>query len=206
MQNPDFLIRGKEYWSRLLWLLSSRIILIQAVPLAKNSKQCRLFFFFRKRVTFNVSNMCLDKARSSVFCKADKVTKFEKYRKENFSKSLVNQLGLFFFSFKWCYDQKVTLPGPCLLYFESMYYRYLPCLILSHDFDEKFDFLNYESSKRLPSITQFKNGRERMWRHPIKQRNNLFYITLSPEFASGILTTRPRCLLIRLLINHTFEM
>ena len=39
-----------------------------------------------------------------------------------------------------------------------MYYRYLPCLILSHDFDEKSDFLNYEFSKRLPAITQFKNG------------------------------------------------
>ena len=62
-----------------------------------------------------------------------------------------------------------------------MYYRYLPCLILSHDFDKKSDFLNYEFSKRLPAITQFKNGlvqkrelgRGRMWRHPIKQRNNL---------------------------------
>ena len=45
-----------------------------------------------------------------------------------------------------------------LLYFESMYYSYLPCLILSHDFDEQSDFLNYEFSKRLPAITQFKNG------------------------------------------------
>ena len=57
---------------------------------------------------------------------------------------------------KWYYDQKVTLSF--LLYFESMYYRYLSCLILSHDFDEKSDFLNYEFSKRLPAITQFKNG------------------------------------------------
>ena len=39
-----------------------------------------------------------------------------------------------------------------------MYYRYLPCLILSHDFDEKSDFLNYEFSKQLRTITQFKNG------------------------------------------------
>ena len=37
-----------------------------------------------------------------------------------------------------------------------MYYRYLPCLILSHDFDEKSDFLNYEFSNRLPAITQLK--------------------------------------------------
>ena len=59
-------------------------------------------------------------------------------------------------SLKWYCDQKVTLPF--VLYFESMYYRYLPCLILSHDFDEKSDFLNYEFSKRLPVITQFKNG------------------------------------------------
>ena len=39
-----------------------------------------------------------------------------------------------------------------------MYYSYLPCLILSHDFDEKSDFFNYEFSIRLPAITQFKNG------------------------------------------------
>ena len=48
------------------------------------------------------------------------------------------------------YDQKVTLPF--VLNFKSMYYRWLPCLILSHD------FLNYEFSKRLTAITQFKNG------------------------------------------------
>ena len=45
-----------------------------------------------------------------------------------------------------------------LLYFESMYYSYLPCLILSHDFDEKSDFLSYKFSKQLAVITQFKNG------------------------------------------------
>ena len=39
-----------------------------------------------------------------------------------------------------------------------MYYKYLPCQILSHDFDEKSDFLNYEFSVRLPAITRFKNG------------------------------------------------
>ena len=39
---------------------------------------------------------------------------------------------------KWYYDQKVTFPF--LLYFESVYFRYLPCLILSHEFDEKSDF------------------------------------------------------------------
>ena len=44
-----------------------------------------------------------------------------------------------------------------LLYFESMYHKYLPCQILSHDFDEKSDFLNYEFSIRLPAITQLKN-------------------------------------------------
>ena len=61
-----------------------------------------------------------------------------------------------------------------------MYYKYLPCQILSHDFDEKSVFLKYEFSIRLPAITQFKNGlvqkgelgRGRMWRHPIKQRND----------------------------------
>ena len=37
-----------------------------------------------------------------------------------------------------------------------MYYRYLPCQILSHDFDEKSDFYNYEFSIRLPAITQLK--------------------------------------------------
>ena len=59
------------------------------------------------------------------------------------------------------------------LYFESMYYKYLPCQNLSHDCD---DFLNYEFSIRFPAITQFKIGpvqkrelgRGRMWRHPIK--------------------------------------
>jgi len=63
-----------------------------------------------------------------------------------------------------------------LLYFESMYYKYLPCQILIHDFDEKSDFLNYEFSIRLPAVTQFKNGRVQkrelgrgtMWFHPIK--------------------------------------
>ena len=39
-----------------------------------------------------------------------------------------------------------------------MYYKYVPCQILSHDFDEKSDFFNYEFPIRLPSITQFKNG------------------------------------------------
>ena len=80
---------------------------------------------------------------------------------------------------KWYFDQKVTLPF--LLCFESMYYKYQSCLIVSHDFDEKSDFFNYELSKRLPAITQFKNdlvhmrelGRGRMRRHVIKQRNNL---------------------------------
>ena len=59
-------------------------------------------------------------------------------------------------SLKWYYEQKVSLPF--LLYFESMYCRHLPCLILSHDFDKESNFLNYEFSKRLPAITQFKNG------------------------------------------------
>ena len=72
--------------------------------------------------------------------------------------------------------------SPCLffLYFESMYYKYLLCQILSHDFDKKSDFFNYEFLIRLPTITQFKNGlvqkRElgqgRMWCHPIKQSND----------------------------------
>ena len=43
-------------------------------------------------------------------------------------------------------------------YLESMYYKYLPCQILSHEFNEKCDFLNNEFSIRLPAITQFKNG------------------------------------------------
>ena len=30
--------------------------------------------------------------------------------------------------------------------------------ILGHDFDEKSNFLNYELSIRLPTITQLKNG------------------------------------------------
>ena len=41
------------------------------------------------------------------------------------------------------------------LYFESMYYKYLPSQILSHDFDEKSNFLNYKFWIRLPAITQF---------------------------------------------------
>ena len=32
------------------------------------------------------------------------------------------------------------------LIFESMYYKYLPCQILSQEFDKKSDFLNYEFS------------------------------------------------------------
>ena len=58
---------------------------------------------------------------------------------------------------KWDYDQ--NSPYLFFLHFESMNYNYLPCQILSHDFKEKFDFLNYEFSIRLPAITQFKSGR-----------------------------------------------
>ena len=47
------------------------------------------------------------------------------------------------------------------LYFESLYYKYLLCQILSNDFDEKSDFLNYEFSIRLPAITQF-SSKERV--------------------------------------------
>ena len=36
-----------------------------------------------------------------------------------------------------------------------MYYKYRPCQILSHDFDEKSDFLNYEFLIRLSAITHF---------------------------------------------------
>ena len=43
-------------------------------------------------------------------------------------------------------------------YLERMYSKYLPCQILSHDFNEKCDFLNNEFSIRFPAITQFKNG------------------------------------------------
>ena len=48
-----------------------------------------------------------------------------------------------------------TSPYLFFLYFESIYYEYLPC----HGFDEKSYFLNYEFSVRLPTITQLKNGR-----------------------------------------------
>ena len=58
---------------------------------------------------------------------------------------------------KWYYDQ--NSPYLFSLHFESMNYKYLPCQILSHDFNEKSDFLNYEFSIRLPAITQFKSGR-----------------------------------------------
>ena len=53
---------------------------------------------------------------------------------------------------KWYYDQKS--PYLFFLHFESTNYKYLPCQILGHDFDEKSDFLNYEFSIRLPAITQ----------------------------------------------------
>ena len=59
--------------------------------------------------------------------------------------------------FKWYYDQKA--PYLFFLHFESMIYKYLPCQILGHDFDQKFEFLDYELSIKLPAITQFKNGR-----------------------------------------------
>ena len=58
---------------------------------------------------------------------------------------------------KWYYDQKS--PYLFFLHFESMIYKYLPCQILGHDFDQKFEFLDYELSIKLPAITQFKNGR-----------------------------------------------
>jgi len=37
-----------------------------------------------------------------------------------------------------------------------MYFKYLPYQVLSHDFDEKSDLLNYEFSIQSPAITQFK--------------------------------------------------
>ena len=40
-----------------------------------------------------------------------------------------------------------------------MIYKYLPCQILGHDLDEKSEFLDYELSIKLPTITQLKNGR-----------------------------------------------
>ena len=40
-----------------------------------------------------------------------------------------------------------------------MIYKYLPCQILGHDFDEKSEFLDYELSIKLPAITQLKIGR-----------------------------------------------
>ena len=58
---------------------------------------------------------------------------------------------------KWYYDQ--NSPYLFSLHFESMNYKYLPCQSLSHDFNEKSDFLNYEFSIRLPAITQFKSSR-----------------------------------------------
>ena len=69
---------------------------------------------------------------------------------------LIGDLGRFLqaFTIKGYYDQKS--PYLFFLYFESMYYKYLPSQILSHDFDEKSDFLNYEFSIRLPA---FKYGR-----------------------------------------------
>ena len=39
-----------------------------------------------------------------------------------------------------------------------MIYNYLPSQILGHDFDEKYEFLDYELSLKLPAITQFKNS------------------------------------------------
>ena len=46
------------------------------------------------------------------------------------------------------------------MHFESysMIYKYLPCQILGHDFDEKYEFLDYELSLKLPAITQLKNS------------------------------------------------
>ena len=39
-----------------------------------------------------------------------------------------------------------------------MIYKYLPCQILGHDFDEKSEFLDHKLPIKLPAITQFKNG------------------------------------------------
>ena len=39
------------------------------------------------------------------------------------------------------------------LHFETMIYKYLPCQILGHDFDEKSEFLDYALSIKLPAIT-----------------------------------------------------
>ena len=49
-------------------------------------------------------------------------------------------------------------PNLFFFYFESIYYMNLPCQILSHDFDERSDFLNYKFSIRLPATAQSKNG------------------------------------------------
>ena len=75
MQNADFLIRVREYESRLLLIAFFQNYSNRALPLAKNSKYRRLLL--SKRSSWVSAIYELDKGRSPVFCKADKTTKFE---------------------------------------------------------------------------------------------------------------------------------
>ena len=48
------------------------------------------------------------------------------------------------------------------LYFESMCYKYLPCQILTNAFEEKSDFLNYDTITRHNSIQKWPSSKERL--------------------------------------------
>ena len=70
------------------------------------------------------------------------------------------------------------------LYFESLYYKYLLCQILSHDFDEKSDFLNYKFSIQLPVITQF-SSKER-----VGSRENVTSFNQTTQQPDGIIFSK----------------
>ena len=91
-------------------------------------------------------------------------------------------------------------------YVRSMYYKYLPCQIFSHDFDEKSDFLNNEFSLRLHAITPFKNGRVqkrelgrgRMWGLPIKSSKQTWLLEYSEEECEAHVLSFVMCFRLRL--------
>ena len=117
-----------------------------------------------------------------------------------FYQCLTHGLG-FFICLKWYYDQKS--PYLFFLHFESIIYKYLPCQILGHDFDKKYEFLDYELSIKLPAITQLKMaefkrelGWGRIWRYPIKTSQQTWLLKYAEEECDGHVLSFVMCFFV----------
>ena len=85
-----------------------------------------------------------------------------------------------------------------------MIYKYLPCQILGHDFDEKSEFLDYELSIKLPAITQVKNGRVQRRvgsRENVTSSNTISKQTYAEEECNGHVLSFVVCFLSTLALE-----